>query len=46
VVRRVRDYNRRGFHPDDFDNTALVEEWRATLFGTGGSLADRLKSTA
>jgi uncharacterized protein len=46
VVRRVRDYNRRGFHPDDFDNTALVEEWRVALFGTDGSLADRLKSTA
>jgi uncharacterized protein len=46
VVRRVRDYNRRDFHPDDFDNSALVEEWRATLFGTGGSLVDRLKSTA
>ena len=46
VLRRLRDYNRRGFHPDDHDNTALVEEWRATLFGTGGSLADRLKTTA
>jgi hypothetical protein len=46
VLRRLRDYNRRGFHPDDHDNTALVEEWRAALFGTSGSLADRLKSTA
>jgi predicted metal-dependent hydrolase len=46
VLRHLRDYNRRGFHPDDHDITALLEEWRTTLFGASGSLADRLKSTA
>jgi predicted metal-dependent hydrolase len=44
VRRRIRDYNRRGFHPDDHDSTALVEEWRARLFGDEGALVERLKS--
>jgi predicted metal-dependent hydrolase len=43
VVRRVRAYNKRGFHPDDHDNTELVERWRAELFGKHGTLADHLK---
>jgi predicted metal-dependent hydrolase len=43
VVRHIRSYNRRGFHPDDYDTTALVEEWRASLFGAGGPLADRME---
>jgi predicted metal-dependent hydrolase len=43
VVRHIRAYNRRGFHPDDYDTTALVEEWRASLFGAGGPLADRME---
>jgi len=42
--RRIRDYNRRDFHPDDNDATALLEEWRAKLFGQGGSLSPRLKA--
>jgi predicted metal-dependent hydrolase len=41
VVRRIRAYNRKGFHPDDYNATALVEEWSANLFGDGGPLADR-----
>ena len=43
VIRRLRDYNRVGFHPDDFDATDLVERWRAELFGSEGLLADHLK---
>jgi predicted metal-dependent hydrolase len=43
VVRRIRDYNRVGFHPDDFDATEIVEAWRAELFGEQGVLADHLK---
>ena len=43
VARRIRAYNRVGFHPDDFDATELVERWRAELFGTDGALADHLK---
>lgn len=43
VVRRLHDYNRPGFHPDDNDNTELTERWRRELFGTHGTLADHLK---
>jgi predicted metal-dependent hydrolase len=43
VARRIRDYNRVGFHPDDFDASELVERWRAELFGEQGVLADHLK---
>ena len=42
VVRRIRAYTKRGFHPDDTDNTALLAHWTATLFGEHGSLADHL----
>jgi predicted metal-dependent hydrolase len=43
VVRRIRAYNKVGFHPDDNDNTDLVAHWRAELFGEAGALADHLK---
>lgn len=43
VIRRLRDYNRRDFHPDDHDATALLAEWRAKLFGDHGTLTDRLR---
>ncbi|MDT4940659.1 MAG: uncharacterized protein QOJ34_748 [Pseudonocardiales bacterium] len=43
VIRRVRDYNRVGFHPDDHDATELLERWRVELFGEQGTLADHLK---
>jgi predicted metal-dependent hydrolase len=43
MLRRLRAYNKRGFHPDDNDNSALVARWRAELFGTDGTLADHLK---
>ncbi len=43
VWRRLRSYNRRGFHPDDWDAADLVERWRDDLFGDGGSLLDRLR---
>lgn len=42
VFRRLGDYNRPGFHPDDHDNTALLEHWTAALFGERGSLVDHL----
>jgi hypothetical protein len=32
-----------GFHPDDNDNTELLERWRAELFGTDGTLTDHLR---
>ena len=40
--RRLRDYNRPDFHPDDHDNTELVAAWREVLFGAEGSLNDKL----
>jgi predicted metal-dependent hydrolase len=46
VRRRIRDYNRRGFHPDDHDATALLEHWRQALFGAEGTLTDRVKGGA
>ncbi len=39
---QLRDYNRKGFHPNDRDTTALVERWRTVLFGAAGSLNDYL----
>ncbi len=44
VRRRIRDYNRPDFHPDDHDSTALLEEWRERLFGDEGSLVDHLST--
>ncbi|HEX4863624.1 MAG TPA: wax ester/triacylglycerol synthase family O-acyltransferase [Acidimicrobiales bacterium] len=44
VVRRIREYNRPDFHPDDFDASPLLERWRAELFGGEGLLTDRLKA--
>lgn len=46
TVRRIRDYNRPDFHPNDFDNAALTERWRDRLFGTEGSLRTRVKGRA
>ena len=42
VWRRLREYNRPDFHPDDRDTTELVERWRAALFGADGLLRDKL----
>ena len=42
VVHRIRAYTKPGFHPDDTDNTALLEHWTAELFGEQGSLLDHL----
>ncbi len=43
VVRRVRRYNTLGFHPDDNDNSALLDQWRTWLFGADGALTDHLR---
>lgn len=42
LLRKLRDYNRRDFHPDDHDNAALTEHWRTELFSPAGSLTPRL----
>ncbi len=44
--RRIRDYNRNDFHPEDHDSDALLEFWRDQLFGASGRLNDRLARTA
>lgn len=36
-------YMKPGFHPDDIDTDALLEQWRQKLFGSEGSLVDHLK---
>lgn len=41
VIRHLRAYNKPGFHPDDIDNSALLERWRAELFGPQGTLTVR-----
>jgi predicted metal-dependent hydrolase len=39
---QLKDYDRPDFHPDDRDTGELVERWRAELFGTTGTLNDKL----
>lgn len=43
---RLKDYERIDFHPNDWDNTALVEEWRSRLFGEDGQLNQWLIGSA
>ncbi|OBI03061.1 metal-dependent hydrolase [Mycolicibacter heraklionensis] len=42
VFSRLGEYMRPGFHPNDRDNTDLLEHWEAELFGEQGSLVDHL----
>lgn len=42
VIDRLRDYRRPGFHPDDHDDTELLDAWRTRLFGEQGTLTDHL----
>jgi uncharacterized protein len=46
IWAQLKDYNRSDFHPDDSDTTALVEAWRAELFGEHGTLNDKLIGAA
>ncbi|HUE60399.1 MAG TPA: metal-dependent hydrolase [Acidimicrobiales bacterium] len=41
VLRRLRRYNHRDFHPNFYDATALLEHWQAELFGPEGTLTKR-----
>lgn len=44
LLRELRVYMKRDFHPDDIDTNALLERWRDQLFGKEtGLLVDRLK---
>ncbi len=42
VARSLADYLRRGFHPADHDNEALLLAWTEELFGPEGKLADHV----
>lgn len=42
VMRRIFAYTKPGFHPDDCDNSALLQRWTVELFGEQGTLADHL----
>jgi predicted metal-dependent hydrolase len=39
---KLKDYDRPDFHPEDRDASALIDRWREELFGTSGSLSDKL----
>jgi len=38
VWLQLRDYNREGFHPDDWDTEDLLDKWRDELFGEHGRM--------
>lgn len=41
--RELARYVEPGFHPDDIDTNALLDQWRKELFGAEGTLVDHLK---
>jgi predicted metal-dependent hydrolase len=43
MVAAIKDYNREGFHPNDHDNTELLDYWTKELFGQQGELVGNLK---
>ncbi|MGH3635423.1 metal-dependent hydrolase [Mycobacterium sp.] len=43
LIGELATYLRPGFHPDDIDTTALLDQWREELFGSEGALVDHLK---
>ncbi|ETZ40389.1 putative metal-dependent hydrolase family protein [Mycobacterium intracellulare MIN_052511_1280] len=43
LMADLRMYLKPGFHPDDIDTTALVQQWRQELFGDDGALVGHLK---
>jgi predicted metal-dependent hydrolase len=46
VWQALCEYDRKGFHPNDRDTTALIAEWRERLFGDHGTLNDKLAGRA
>jgi predicted metal-dependent hydrolase len=43
MVAAIKAYNREGFHPNDHDNSELLDYWTKELFGTDGQLVGNLK---
>jgi predicted metal-dependent hydrolase len=46
VWRRLRDFNRTDFHPNDHNTDDVLERWREELFGAEGRLNSKLAVTA
>lgn len=46
VWRYLKDFERRGFHPDEHDNSEFLAEWTDKLFGSAGSLNEYNMSRA
>ncbi|MEI2640505.1 MAG: metal-dependent hydrolase [Microthrixaceae bacterium] len=46
IWRTLCEYDRKGFHPNDLDNTALMVEWREELFGDDGTMVHYLRGQA
>ncbi len=40
--RELKEYDRKGFHPDDIDSAEVIRIWRDELFGDDGTLNDLL----
>ena len=46
VRHRIRDYNRRDFHPDDHHDPELLDHWRTELFADTGMLTGQIERSA
>lgn len=43
LLADLRPYMKPGFHPDDIDTGALLDQWQQDLFGVDGALVGHLK---
>lgn len=43
LISELRKYLRPGFHPDDIDTNALLQQWQEELFGAEGTLVDYVR---
>ena len=43
-VKRLFEYHRPGFHPNDRETGELISIWRENLFGSEGTLVELLAS--
>jgi predicted metal-dependent hydrolase len=46
IWNQLKEYERRGFHPDDRPTADLVEVWRERLFGENGTMLATTKGVA
>ncbi|APR68258.1 MULTISPECIES: metal-dependent hydrolase [Thalassolituus] len=44
LAGKYLDFFRPGFHPNDHDTVALLDEWRHKMLDEGGMLADQIKN--